>query len=102
MSIPIPTLQAINLSATDLMIASLVQQGWSHQRDFLSPELAHASMVLYLNQDWLPEQGGALRLYPDGGSRQDILPLGGSLALFMSADMPHEVLVATRERVSLA
>ncbi|MGS0743566.1 2OG-Fe(II) oxygenase [Glaciimonas sp. GG7] len=58
------------------------------------------SVVLYLNQGWLPEHGGALRLHMDG-QHQDILPLAGSLALFLSADMPHEVLPATRERLSL-
>ena len=29
------------------------------------------------------------------------LPQAGTLALFLSADMPHEVLPATRERLSL-
>ncbi len=59
------------------------------------------SMVIYLNQDWLPEHGGALRLYPDGEPTRDILPLGASLVLFLSAALPHEVLAATRERLSL-
>ncbi|MQR00867.1 2OG-Fe(II) oxygenase [Glaciimonas soli] len=59
------------------------------------------SMVIYLNQDWLPEHGGALRLYPEGEPERDILPLGASLVLFLSAALPHEVLAATRERLSL-
>jgi SM-20-related protein len=60
------------------------------------------SVVIYLNADWLPEQGGALRLHPDGKCTEDILPLGSRLVLFLSADMLHEVLPATRNRLSLA
>ncbi|MCO6705038.1 2OG-Fe(II) oxygenase, partial [Streptomyces sp. CHB9.2] len=32
---------------------------------------------------------------------QDVLPLGGSLVCFLSGQLPHEVLPATRERLSL-
>lgn len=72
-----------------------------HVDRFRDDDRRTVSVVLYLNQAWLPEHGGALRLHPVGKSPQDILPLAGSLALFMSADMPHEVLPATRERLSL-
>lgn len=62
------------------------------------------SCILYLNEDWEPEDGGQLRLY-DGpeeeASYQDVLPAGGTLALFLSGSVYHEVLPATRERVSL-
>ncbi|MFC5474906.1 2OG-Fe(II) oxygenase [Paraherbaspirillum soli] len=60
------------------------------------------SVVIYLNQDWLPEQGGALRLHPDGECAQDISPIGSRMVLFLSAEMLHEVLPATRDRLSLA
>lgn len=59
------------------------------------------SLVLYLNDAWLPEQGGELRLYLDERRHQDVLPLGGSLVCFLSGQLPHEVLPATRERLSL-
>lgn len=72
-----------------------------HVDRFRDDDRRTVSVVLYLNQDWLPEHGGALRLYPEGEPPQDILPLAGSLALFMSGDMAHEVLPATRERLSL-
>lgn len=72
-----------------------------HVDRFRDDDRRTVSAVIYLNQDWLPEHGGALRLHPDGQRHQDILPLAGSLALFLSADMPHEVLPATRERLSL-
>jgi SM-20-related protein len=43
-----------------------------------------------------------LRLHPDGKCTEDISPLGSRLVLFLSATMLHEVLPATRDRLSLA
>ncbi|KAF0814742.1 hypothetical protein IGB42_00797 [Andreprevotia sp. IGB-42] len=59
------------------------------------------TIVLYLNADWQPENGGELRLYLDDGSHQDILPQAGKLVVFMSDRFEHEVLPARRERWSL-
>ena len=62
------------------------------------------SCVLYLNEDWRPEDGGALRLYLDdqGEARYvDVLPEGGALVCFLSAGFFHEVLPALRSRLSL-
>ncbi|MOA08544.1 hypothetical protein D3C78_1283200 [compost metagenome] len=59
------------------------------------------SAVFYLNADWQAEQGGALRMYLPGGEERDVLPLAGTLVVFLSADLPHAVLPATRERLSL-
>jgi SM-20-related protein len=58
------------------------------------------SVVLYLNEQWLPEHGGALRLHLDAGGHE-ITPLGGSLVVFRSDYILHEVLPAARERLSL-
>ncbi|CDG82886.1 2OG-Fe(II) oxygenase [Janthinobacterium agaricidamnosum] len=60
------------------------------------------SVVIYLNPDWQAGQGGALRLFPAGASALDIAPQGSRMVLFLSADMAHEVLPATRDRLSLA
>ncbi|GAB2540030.1 2OG-Fe(II) oxygenase [Rhodanobacter koreensis] len=60
------------------------------------------SAVFYLNEDWQVANGGALRLYLDGGSHRDIYPYAGSLLLFLSAQFEHEVLPATRDRMSIA
>ncbi len=61
------------------------------------------SSVFYLNADWQEEEGGELLMQDAAG---EVLfaqpPRGGTLVLFMSADMPHEVLPATRERWSVA
>ncbi len=73
-----------------------------HLDRFRDDDLRTVSAVIYLNPDWLPEQGGVLRLHPHGEPARDILPLGSRLVLFLSADMLHEVLPATCERLSLA
>jgi SM-20-related protein len=73
-----------------------------HLDRFRDDDLRSVSAVIYLNPDWLPEQGGALRLSPAGAAVRDIVPVGSRLVLFLSADMLHEVLPATCERLSLA
>ena len=60
------------------------------------------SAVFYLNEGWQDADGGALRLYLDGGSHRDIYPHAGKLLLFLSAQFEHEVLPATRDRMSIA
>jgi SM-20-related protein len=72
-----------------------------HLDRFRDNDRRTVSAVLYLNQDWQAEQGGALRLYLADGETRDVLPQAGSLLVFLSADMPHEVLPATRDRLSL-
>jgi SM-20-related protein len=72
-----------------------------HLDRFRDDDRRAVSVVLYLNQDWHVEQGGALRLYLEGGRLHDVLPAAGDLLVFLSAEMPHEVLPATRERLSL-
>jgi SM-20-related protein len=61
------------------------------------------SAVLYLNPDWSAASGGEIVMYgADGGELFRQAPRGGTLVLFRSADMPHEVLPATAERWSIA
>lgn len=84
---------------------SLYAPGTSYSRHldrFRDDDLRTVSAVIYLNQDWLPDRGGALRLHPQGELARDIAPLGSRLVLFLSADMLHEVLPADSERLSLA
>lgn len=73
-----------------------------HLDRFRDDDSRTISVVIYLNPDWLPEEGGALRLHFDRKLNQDISPIDGRLVLFMSADMLHEVLPSTRNRLSLA
>lgn len=72
-----------------------------HVDRFRDDDRRTVSAVFYLNADWRAEQGGALRLYLNDGSTRDVLPQAGTLLLFLSADLPHEVLPASRERLSL-
>jgi SM-20-related protein len=60
------------------------------------------SAVYYLNETWDREDGGALRLYLDGGRVHDVLPHAGTLVLFLSDRFEHEVLPAQRDRMSIA
>jgi SM-20-related protein len=73
-----------------------------HLDRFRDDDSRTVSVVIYLNADWLPGEGGALRLHPAGKHTEDIAPEAGRLLLFLSADMPHEVLPASRDRLSLA
>jgi len=67
------------------------------------------SCILYLNENWQPAEGGALRVYVPLADNTpvpvethfDLLPEGGSLVVFLSAEYEHEVLPATRERLSI-
>jgi hypoxia-inducible factor (prolyl hydroxylase) len=56
------------------------------------------TLLIYLNPNWTPELGGALRLTPPGGDPVDVYPMGGRLAMFYSADCPHEVRPAYGDR----
>ena len=62
-------------------------------------------MILYLNESWTKADGGQLRMYfpqKDGSERvEDVLPLGGRLVVFLSEEIPHEVLPTLKERISI-
>jgi len=75
-----------------------------HLDQFRGIGLRTVSVILYLNEDWHAEDGGQLRFYTVPGDQEqylDILPLGGQLVVFMSAEFLHEVLPARRERMSV-
>lgn len=62
------------------------------------------SLILYLNDAWQPEDGGALRLHLEAPGRapwRDVLPVGGTLVVFLSGEVCHEVLPSPRERLSV-
>jgi SM-20-related protein len=72
-----------------------------HVDRFRDDDRRMVSAVLYLNQAWLPEHGGQLRMYLEGEVPYDVQPTGGCLVVFLSGEIPHEVLPSTRERLSL-
>jgi SM-20-related protein len=63
------------------------------------------TVILYLNESWTETDEGALRMYfpqEDGTERmEDVFPLGGRLVVFLSAEIPHEVLPTKKERISI-
>ncbi|GAA0880988.1 2OG-Fe(II) oxygenase [Algoriphagus jejuensis] len=63
------------------------------------------TVILYLNDSWTSEDGGALRMYipQDDGSEliEDVLPIGGRLVVFLSGEIPHEVMPTKKERISI-
>jgi len=74
-----------------------------HLDQFKNEKGRKFSIVLFLNQDWQPEDGGMLSLYPEGSAQQDISPIGGRMVFFQSDEMEHEVHPSfTRERRSIA
>ncbi|MGH8030680.1 MAG: 2OG-Fe(II) oxygenase [Arenimonas sp.] len=72
-----------------------------HRDRFRDDDARVLSLVLYLNDDWPADAGGALRLHLPSGAR-DIAPQGGHAVLFLSDEIEHEVLPATRDRWSIA
>ena len=65
------------------------------------------SSVFYLNQDWAAEDDGALLVFETDADESalpvaSILPEAGTLILFLSEDIPHEVRPTRRDRYSIA
>lgn len=62
------------------------------------------SVVAYLNPVWAHTDGGQLVLYQheDDHDGIKVLPLLGTVVVFLSEDFPHEVLPAYRDRYSIA
>lgn len=76
-----------------------------HLDRFRSDSRRRLSMVCYLNDVWQPTDGGQLAVYvpgPDGVEHTTLIdPIGGRLVCFDSGLLEHEVLPATRERLSI-
>lgn len=75
-----------------------------HLDQFQGRAERQVSCILYLNEDWQPEDGGTLRIYLNGNASEpymDISPTGGTLVTFLSGRFMHEVMPSRRERISL-
>lgn len=63
------------------------------------------TVILYLNPDWKPGDGGELKLWTTPGDREGdfvtIAPLMGTLVCFLAGDHWHEVLPAKKTRASI-
>lgn len=75
-----------------------------HLDQFQAVKYRVVTVILYLNESWEEGNGGALRVYFDENGKEaftDILPLGGRLVVFLSGEVPHEVLPTRKERISI-
>jgi SM-20-related protein len=72
-----------------------------HFDRFTTDSSRTVSAVLFFNEDWKPEHGGALRLHLESGE-MDILPQAGTVVFFLSDRVLHEVTETRRERMSFA
>ena len=76
-----------------------------HLDRFSADDTRVISMVVYLNSEWKPEEGGSLVLYSTDKPSQivhEVQPRLGTTILFLSEDVQHEVRPALRRRSSLA
>ncbi|MFT7588562.1 MAG: SM-20-related protein [Limisphaerales bacterium] len=74
-----------------------------HLDQFKNDTSRQYSIILYLNDTWLSEDGGMLSLYLPENKQKDVLPIGGRMMFFKSAEMEHEVHPSfTRDRISIA
>lgn len=96
--------QALFLSLKDFEVHMTVYPEGSfykrHLDQFKKDDHRKLSVILYLNPEWKEEQGGQLRMYLSGRTK-DFLPMAGRLVIFRSDEIEHEVLPATRERLSI-
>lgn len=71
-----------------------------HLDQFKKDDHRKLSVICYLNENWIEEEGGQLRIYLPGKDI-DVLPLAGRLVCFRSDQLEHEVLPANRPRLSI-
>ena len=70
-----------------------------HLDAFSQDQKRTVSFILYLNEDWVPADGGMLRIYREDASL-DVAPQSGTLACFLSRELEHEVLPNFKTRLS--
>ncbi len=96
--------QSLFLSLKDYEVHMTIYPAGSyykrHLDQFKKDDHRKLSVICYLNNDWKEEHGGQLRMYLPQKSIH-ILPLSGRLVCFRSDQIEHEVLPATRDRLSL-
>ena len=72
-----------------------------HLDQFDSRNNRMISMIIYLNKNWSTNDGGELRIYPEGEESVDIAPLENRCVIFRSDILFHEVLGSNTSRKSI-
>ena len=92
----------LSLKSFEFHFASYPPQSFyaRHLDQFKERNNRMISFVLYLNDNWIPEHEGCLRLYHTN-REEDIAPIGNRLILFRSDILEHEVLPTTVYRNSI-
>jgi len=107
--------QPLDVNLSEFLYAYYPSGGfYRRHRDALpgsASVLRNFSLLMYLNKDWKEEDGGELRMHMDSGGDEvpsgeepnyiDVAPKGGTLILFNSDQVPHEVLDTKSERVAI-
>ena len=70
-----------------------------HVDSFRNDDSRIVSFVLYLNSQWMPMNGGQLRVY-EKETFLDVEPRHGTLVCFLSRECEHEVLLSHAPRYS--
>lgn len=105
----------LDSTLTELLYAYYPSGGfYRRHRDAIpgsASNLRSYSLLLYLNQNWQPSDGGYLRMHMDEGEDflpegaepdfMDVEPRAGTLVLFESDMVPHEVLDTSEERMAV-
>jgi SM-20-related protein len=73
-----------------------------HVDQSLDSAARRMSLILYLNENWEPADGGELELYDEHGGCRRVEPCAGRLVCFLSAGREHAVLAAGRDRFSVS
>ena len=107
--------QPLDANLSELLYAYYPKGGfYRRHRDALpgsASTLRKVSLLMYLNSDWKEEDGGRLRLHMDSGgdvlpegeqaAYLDVDPKGGTLVLFESDRLAHEVLDTQSTRMAV-
>jgi SM-20-related protein len=96
--------EALFLSLKDVEVHMTVYPVGSfykrHLDQFKKDDHRKLSVICYLNNNWMEDEGGQLRVYLPEGPK-DFFPSAGKLICFRSDLLEHEVLPATRDRLSI-
>lgn len=71
-----------------------------HKDQFKNNDHRKFSLITYLNENWLPTDGGQLQIYQND-TMQQIQPLSQTAVFFKSDETEHEVIKANRSRMSI-